>query len=446
MKKCIPALLICLLAGLLAGCGTDGPASSGMAPGTDLVSGVEMSALENSKVTILLNVEKDTVAASDTEDEPSAMNRTFQKWEAEYGTAVEVQAVEWDSFTSHLATAAAADQMPDVVYGGPLWFPRWPANNLVQPLDDYSDYIDLNDPMWNREIMDQLMVDGKHYVAFGQRPEKFYIAFNQTKFEQAGETTPLEHFQAGTWNWTQFVKTAQNMTDAANDEFGFNSWNLGYGNCIYPLLTWGDDGKLQVSIRDNNTVRWLTEVSNLYRSGAARVEDMGNWLQTFPAGKDAMVSCTPEEYVRFRQRINSTGGDQLGIAPMPVFDPTGETESICTANVYGFSIASKAPNPQGAAAFIDLSYKNWNAVIGKMGEFGLMEKYLTEDEREALLAVDDVPVVLDFTNGIGNNKTILEQALDGINNPNSTKSVQAFVDEAAPLLEAELNEFYRSLG
>ena len=42
MKKCIPALLICLLAGLLAGCGTDGPASSGMAPGTDLVSGVEM--------------------------------------------------------------------------------------------------------------------------------------------------------------------------------------------------------------------------------------------------------------------------------------------------------------------------------------------------------------------------------------------------------------------
>ena len=47
----------------------------------------------------------------------------------------------------------------DVVYGGPLWFPRWPANNLVQPLDDYSDYIDLNDPMWNREIMDQLMVD-----------------------------------------------------------------------------------------------------------------------------------------------------------------------------------------------------------------------------------------------------------------------------------------------
>lgn len=442
MKKWIPLLVALMLIALFPGCQQSGGGSSTPTV-SDLTPNESMPELANKEVTILLNADADTIAASDREDEPSALYRAFMKWKSTYGTDIKVTTVEWDSFTSYLATAAASDQMPDVVYGGPLWFPRWPANKLVQPLDTY---LDLSDSMWNKEIMDQLMMDGKHYVAFAQRPEKFYIAYNETKFNQAGETTPLEHFRNGTWNWTQFVKTCKNMTDPSKDEFGFNSWNLGYSNCIYPLLTWGDDNKLHVTMRDNNTARWLTEVSNLYRSGAARLEGQENWLQTFPTGKDAMVSCTPEEYVRFRQRIVSTGGDQLAIAPMPVFDPTGETQSITCANVYGFSIASKSKNPEGAAAFIELYYKNWNAVQAAYGTFGLMEKYLTPAEKEALLAVDTIPVVLSFTNGIGNNKSILYTAFENLNNPNDTKSAQAYIDEAAPLLEAELNEFYRSLG
>lgn len=446
MKRLLPIVLVVFMVlTLLSGCtkdpgGDTTTTTTGSSGSTDTE---KVTPLDDAKVSIILSQGADYFASVDSDDQPNAFHRTFTKWKERYNTDVTVTVVAWDSFTAYLATAAASDQMPDVCYGGPIWFPNWPENNLVQPLDEY---LDLSDPMWNKEIMDQLVLDGKHYVAFGQRPEKFYIAYNATKFEQAGETTPLEHFQNGTWTWTQFVKTCKNMTNMAQDEYGFTGWGLSHQTCIYPVTELGTDGKFKAVLNNKNTVRWLTEVSNLYRSGAARTEGAANWNSTFPNGKDAMVSVTPEEYIRFKQYLDSVGGDELMIAPHPVFDPTGETQSITTANVYGLSMTSKTKNPKAAAELIRLYYETWNSINDSFGVFGLMENYLSAEEKTALLAVDEIPVRIHFTQGIGNAKALMGAALDDLNDPNKTTAAQTIIDSALPMLEAEINEFYKSLG
>jgi len=314
------------------------------------------------------------------------------------------------------------------------------------PLDDY---IDLNDEIYDKSIMDQLKWDGKYHVAFSGNPEKFFVAYNITKFTVAGEPTPMELWKDGKWNWSQFVKTCKAMTDVKNNDYGFSGWNLNPANCPYPMAGLNAENKVQLNIDNQNFMRWMTEVYNLYQKDkAARCDwDSANFLTTFPSGKDAMIICTPEEYLRIKQRVEITGGDEFGIGPQPVFDPTGEKERIVTANIYGLSISSKSKNPEGAAEFIRLNYQISKNVIKKTGEFGLLEKYITPEEKQMLMDCKKDKVVFDMLSGIGKCKNILQENVSfKMYNEITTQSVKALFDQAKPLLQAEINEFYKALG
>lgn len=414
--------------------------------GSEFAGDIKLSNLKNKEISMMANVDSKFFQDADKPDAPNSTYHTMKVWKETYGVDVKIETVEWDSYTSYLSTAAASGQTPDIIAGGPLWYPRWPANNLTKPLDNY---LDLNDKMYNKAIMDQLKWDNKYHVAFSGIPEKTYIAYNKTKFLAAGEKTPLELWQEGKWNWTQFVKTAKAMTDEKNGDFGFSSWYLGPTFCPYPIASMGSDNKVQLNIDSANYMRWMTEVYNLYQKdkGARCDWDLGNWRETFPAGKDAMVMCTPVEYVRILQRVEVTGGDEFGIAPVPVFDPTGETKAISSATIYGLSISGKAKNPEGAAEFIRLTYKISENINKKFGEFGLIEKYVTPEEKEMLEKVKDDPTVFEVLSGIGKSKKILDENISfKMYNQLTTESVKSLLDQTKPLLQAEIDEFYKALG
>ena len=382
MKRWISLALAIIMAVSLAACGGEGGGTGSggkggiSATGSTYAKGIKLPELKNKKVSWLLSAGYDDHKDLDSEKSPDGLYQTWKTWEETYGVAVDVQVVAWDSFTSYLTTAAASGEMPDIVYGGTTWFPSWPALGLVRSLDDYLDF---SDKMWNTSIMDQLKWNGKYYVAYAQQPENFYICYNKSKFELSGETTPLEHWKNGTWNWTQFAKTAANMTDKGSNEYGYTGWNLGFSKCIYSVVSIGADGSLKSELTTPKVKRWFTEVYNLYHAGSARSDnDKGNYLTTFPAGKDAMIHISPEEYIRMRKMLDVTGGDEFGIAPYPIFDPNGETVSKTTANIYGFSISSQAANPEGAAALIELYYKIYNNIEDSFGEMGQFGSYLTD--------------------------------------------------------------------
>ena len=450
MKRLLSIVLVIVMVAVLGACSSGkgkGGSSEGSieAVGSKYAEGLMLPELENTEVSWLLSAGYDEHKELDSDTSPDDLYQSWKVWEETYGTKVDVQVVAWDSFTSYLSTAAASGDMPDIVYGGTTWFPSWPAKGLVQPLDDY---IDFSDDMWNKEIMEQLMWDGKNYVAYAQQPENFYICYNKTKFELAGETTPLEHWNAGTWNWTQFVKTALNMTDKANNEYGYTGWNLGFSKCIYPIVDIADDGTLKSNLTSSNVKRWFTEVYNLYHSGAARTDnDKGNYLTTFPAGKDAMIHVSPEEYIKMQKMLKITGGDEFEVAPSPVFDPNGDTVSKTTTNIYGYSISAQAANPKGAAALIELYYKMKNNIEDSFGELGQFGSYLSEEEKAAIKTANETVPELNFILGFGNAQALFNtQCGDIIYSANREGSVSSMFDSFNTVLEAELSEFSGAIG
>lgn len=430
--------------GVSAGEGNNTPADGIAAKGSKWAEGLTVPELENRKISILLSTSFDEEMERDTEEAPSSLYQTWLTWKETYGEDVEVIKVEWDSFTTYLTTNAAAGSTPDIVYGGTTWFPSWPAKNLVQSLEPYMDF---SDSMWRKDIMDQMKWNGQYYVAYAQEPENFYICYNKTKFELAGETTPLEYWQQDKWNWTQFVETAKNMTDIDNDEYGYTGWNLGLSKSIYSLIDVGEDGSVSSLITTPKVKRWFTEIYNFYHTGAARTDNQkGNFLTTFPAGKDAMIHISPEEYVRMQRRLQVTGGDEFEIAPYPIFDPNGETVSKTTTNIYGLSIASHAKNPEGAAAYIKLYYQIMANINNSYGELGLFGSYLSEEEKAAIKEANESTAELNFLHGFGNASSRFQSYVgDVIYSPQKEGSVSSLLDSFESVLNAEIAEFEGSI-
>ncbi len=446
MKKIICLVLTFVMVAALTACGGNGgnggsSKGEGVAvKGSKWAEGLTVPELESKEVSWLLNAGYEDHEQYDLEEAPDAFYQTWKAWEETFGVKVNVEKVAWDNFTTHLTTSAASGEMPDIVYGGTTWFPSWPALGLVQPIDDYFDF---SEEKWNMEIMDQLKWDGKHYVAYAQVPENFYICYNKTKFELADETTPLEHWKNGTWNWTQFAKTAKNMTDASSNEYGYTGWNLSFNKCIYSIVDIAEDGALKSLVATPKIKRWFTEIYNLYHAGSARNDnDRANYLTTFPAGKDAMIHISQEEYIRMRKMLEITGGDEFGIAPAPIFDPNEETVSKMSTNIYGFSISAQAKNPKGAAALIDLYYNVHNNIENSFGDLGQFGKYLTDEEKESVREANKTTPELNFVQGFGDaqqlwnlycNDTIFSSTKEG--------SVSSLLDSFDSVLNAELKEF-----
>lgn len=445
MKRLICILLAVMMVIALAACGGDKPdgnkETSGKAvTGTKWAEGATIPELENTNVSWLLSAGYDEHAQYDLEDAPDSFYQAWNAWESTTGTKVDVQVVNWDNFTSHLTTSAASGDMPDIVYGGTTWFPSWPAMQLVQPIDDY---FDLTEEKWNMDIMDQLVWQGKHYVAYAQVPEYFYICYNKSKFELAGETTPLEHWKNGTWTWTQFAKTAKNMTNKAANEYGYNGWNLSLNKCIYSVVDIAEDGTLTSKIATPKIKTWFTAIYDLYHAGVARNDnERANFLKTFPSGKDAMIHISQEEYIRMQKMLEITGGDEFEIAPNPIFDLNEETAPKMTSNIYGFSITKQSKNPKGAAALINLYYDIHNNVEKSFGDLGQFGKYLSEEEKAAILEANKAGTELNFTMGFGN-VTALWNEYVGNTIYSTTKegSVSSLLDSFDSVLNAELKEF-----
>jgi|GEM_PF-2545736 len=462
MKKLSLLIVLALIVAVASGCNGGNPGGSSSNPGngqtntpeggiaatgSKYAEGLYLPELENKTVSWLSSATFESTKGYDTEASPNEAYQAMEIWKATYGVEITLNVCPWDDFTSYLSTMAASGTTPDVVYGGTTWFPNWPAKNLVQPLEPYDEYLRLSDSIWRKEITDQFKWGGKQYIVYGKAPEWFYICYNKTKFEQSGETTPLEHWKNGSWNWTQFVKTAKNMTSAANDEYGYAGWNLAFNKSIYPIIT-VEGSSVKNNVTSQKVVRWFTEINAFHKTNAVRTDnENANFLKRFPIGHDAMISISPEEYIRMRVQLDATGGDEFELAPFPVFDPNGETLSMTTANIYGHSISTNAKNPKGAAAFIRLYYDVINNVSKSFGDLGLFGTYLSEDEKAAIKTANASPLAVNYISGMGNAAKLFNDTVrPTIYSATKEGSVSSLLDAYKPLLDAEIKNFEGSIS
>lgn len=220
MKKMrILVSLICLaalLCGLLAGC-NNGTQSGGPVNG-DIDAKI---AAEPKKVSIL-------VPGFDGSDPDSVYSRAIARFEATYGKEVEIlQAVGEQLWNEKVAAQIAANDPVDVFYISVDQYLGMYLKNYLLPVDEY---VDLNHPLNNKEVMDNFVkFDGKYYAA-GVTATPYVLFYNRDILMCC---STIEIF------WKTTASTPMSLPSSMNRENGPGklSWKLPR-NVPTPITMW----------------------------------------------------------------------------------------------------------------------------------------------------------------------------------------------------------------
>jgi len=293
------------------------------------------------------------------ETTPHGMYEAMRVWEATHGGTVAVRVTPLDQQDMVLRTSVAASEPPDIIQLYKGGFPRWPAQQLLQSMLTFEGHLNLYyNTLWDEHAMEHYRWNG-HYFGMVARGNaigfRSFTIFNQTLFDNAGVMNPFEHYLAGNWNWTQFVETANQMaTFLGGEGYGFTSWGLFPDRGPYPVLRIIEcryceccgryerepitDDELngfwptiiELAIDDPNYINWLTAIHDFYQTPAPALGwNLQQWRADMPRNLAAMSIGALDmmgSMVHTQQTRNT--GSNLRIAPMHLFDPTGQTDPV----------------------------------------------------------------------------------------------------------------------
>ncbi len=424
----------------------------------DYSDGILLPSLDNAHVTVMMSIDWSYLESNNNPDDPFAQYIATLMWRDAYasqGGDVEIVTISDEQMTDYVATQTASGTAPDILPANyDLTYPRWSAAGLTDSIEKYAGHLQLDaknpanpeEDLYNKSLMEKYFQWGgeSHGAITLADVDRNFIVYNKTKFEQAGQATPLDLWENGEWTWTNFVKTAKAMT--SGDDYGFTGWGLFPYFAPYPMAALDEEtGKVTLAIDDTKYVRYMTEVYNLYQKDKAARCDyaLQTWNQLFPAGTDAMVQTTKAGYKRIVEQATRLDGDEFGIAPVPSFDPTGETESIATATLWAYSISSASKNPIGAATYIRLETLVSRNVEAELKGSTWYDKNLTDAEKAMMEEVEDDPVCVEMIRGIGDCYLGIVDAsiVPPMYYQETQESVQAIFDAQKNALQAEFDEF-----
>lgn len=401
-------------------------------------------------ITYMTNTTWEYIKNESTDDAPTAIYHAMKIWKEVYGVDVQIDLTDWDSFTNHLISSVSSGEGPDVLrYTS---HPSWANSNLLATLEDK---MNLKENGFDYQYMNEKSINNHIYAVYSNVPNipSNYTVYNKTKIKQAGEKTPMEYYKAGQWNMTQMSKLAKNLTNTASDDYGIT------GTGLYPqVLVLQKDKSLTSLLADASFQKLFSFTANLYTQGYARTEDKGstNYRETFAKGKDAMFFAgTALEYPWIIERTKTSGvTDEFGIAPMPAHDEIGETKPRGNNYHYdGFSISMHSQNQSGAVEFLRLVTLVGNNISKKLGEFGQLANYMTDEEKGVFRNIKYQDTSSFFHNGTPMSK----QSISGFETCYNTyimpvfvsgnkKTVSQIVNEMSGPLKSVINEYEISVG
>lgn len=425
----------------------------------DYSDGIALPRLANADVTMMMSIDWAVLADRNTASEPVAQYHAVQMWDAVYaaqGGAFEIVRITENAQTEYMVTSTATSVAPDVVkLDYALSYPRWTAAGLTASVETYSNELGLGeqfkgDDVYNADFMESYFQWGgnTHAVVLSKEADKQYLVYNRTLFEQAGEKTPLDHWKNDTWNWTQFEKSIEGVADTANDVYGFSGWGLFPYLAPFEMITQDDQGKASLNIDHRYYMNYMNRVYELYRDSdavAKNPEVLQQWKSLMPIGRVGMVMATKSEF-KTMYRQAKLQGYHLEIAPVPAYDPIGQTVGTASAKVWGYAIPSGAKNPKAAASYIRLeALVTRNIEQATKGQTWFDQK-LSDDELAMLEATANDPICVDPTRGIGNCYAMVDSYIvpplyysceDG--------GVYAIFDAYRAYLQAEIDAFNAEL-
>lgn len=361
------------------------------AKGSEYADGIMLPKLskKQAKISFVTNQTWKEIENENTDTAPTAYYHAMKIWKEVYGVEVEIEKAAWgEGFKNLLITSVVSGESPEVV----RWVdgnPSWIQNNLVTTLDDK---LDLKDEDYDIDYMKKTAaLNGHVYAAYGDgmKMPVQVVAYNKTKFQNAGVDDPLKLYKAGKWNFTQFTKTAKSMTDAANDEYGLAGTGYLFANA-FQMMHLNDDATVSLNIKEPRFIKCMQSIWNFYHvEKAGRNKDDAR--ATFPLGKDAMAMVSMQDYCRMMDTAKANGTtDQFGVVPFPAYDMIDQTKPLGMSKsmLAGLCISSKPVNMEGAVEFVRLATKVAANISKKLGEGGWARNYMSADEKKLFSEVE----------------------------------------------------------
>lgn len=222
---------------------------------------------------------------------PEEEKAVLDDFTAKTGINVEVtETAGTTAYTEKIVSLMASSMAPDIVmFCTDGNFPSW-TSSVLEPLDETL--FKLDDPIWDKTVMDPLRVNGKYYgvnISGSFTNDTAYVLYyNDTLLKNYGITTPRTLYEQKNWNWDTLTETCAKIKSSINGVVPLSffktfsmMWSAGTDFVTY-------DGKKMVSnLNDQKIVDAYSTLSSYLHNGY--YQDNGYADNELSNGKTAML-------------------------------------------------------------------------------------------------------------------------------------------------------------
>ncbi|MBQ1935385.1 MAG: extracellular solute-binding protein [Clostridia bacterium] len=360
MKKFRRAMALCLALALVvacfAGCGNGGGMEAAGTVNAEMAALLPKMELENKTVTFFTHLSEDQLTNKDNQ---YGMDYGLDIFRNVYGGELQIDPiVNWGEYINKVGAMYVADQMTDMIQGGYGVFCSFLSQDQIQAVDPYMPGGFKTD-LWKgvSSVLDDYEFNGKHFIVPYSAGPHALIYFNPKLFEQNGVDSPLDLWEDDNWTWTEFRRIAKELTMDTDNNGDTDVYGLQVDRGLLEQLIPTTGVQIMDLDKDSKPVwHWddplVAETANLWRDMAVTDKSIGG---AFASGTAAMSF-----YSAYNDNTMDAGWKApftdifadgvVDFVPLPRYDSVDE--HILTTRDHPGILASKAKNPEGAAAFM----------------------------------------------------------------------------------------------
>lgn len=351
MKKLL-CLLLCLLMTLtLFGCGGGG----GQEGGEDEIGATDYAKMEmewTEQDEMFKSIAGTTITKIGS---PADLNdyekQIVQEFMDRYDVKINWLPMTYNEYTSKLPQLVATGNAPDTAVMTDATSLAFMYQGLCMPIDDY---LDLDDPIWDKDVLDAYSMNGHYYAVNTGEIDTFFIYYNKDLFDELGLPDPYELYENGEWTYDKLREIAQKAT--VYDEDNTTVKTYGIGTHAYEVFVLANGGKFidwdesqgtyVSTLKSKATITGLNFMRDLIADGSMNPSIHG--FTEFPARKIAMFVERPQNAISNYDLYN-TMDDEIGVVPFPKGPDADKTygPSIFVTNF----VPTNAKNPLGGMAW-----------------------------------------------------------------------------------------------
>lgn len=280
-------------------------------------------------------------------------------FEETYGGKIDYLQCNWGERLDKLQTMITTGQSPDMVDKENLTFPYLMNQNVYRDMTEYFEKY-MSEPQWTdayKEVIERCAWKNAHYFyPFAINALPSCLIYDAGLFESLGLRNPKELYDTNEWDWNSFKQIMSDFMLANPDAIGGVYGVLGSDFMLttgMPLIEI-DNGKVVNNINNPTIDRAANFLMELRKENfAVRGEGMwSNESEPLATGKVAFLGVGNWKIADFCKQYPE---QTFEFVPYPR-DPLAD-KYYTNLTAFSYMVPTGAPNPEGAAAFINLLRK-----------------------------------------------------------------------------------------